>query len=562
MTQRSWLVVILLGGGLVACGGGGSSTPSGPPTLSIAPSSITVPAGGTQPFTATSSSGSTGTVTWEVNGTAGGNTTDGTISSSGMYTAPPQVPSPQPIIVTALGNGLKATASLTVAYSQASLQGSYMAGFTELAGSQETSLIGYFDFDGQGDVNGTVDVNSTMAGVLTGVAVTGHDTINPDGGGTLSLDAGAAGSFNLDVTLAASGIFAITDATGGKITATLWVPQAVVQGVTSLTPGTYIVSYGGSAPNRQGVGAVTVTAGNQLTVQELDQHNSGNGVSTLETNLPGSYTLSANGRGTFNFTDAQGTHHFVMYAMPGGDFQIMGLDTGTPLTGSLDLQTATALPTSGVAVVTADNFDAGNDPDMLLAQTDLANMTYLGSQNDNGLVTGISGTGTVQSADSYGRGQLTIPTASGPRTFVYYVETSTQIDLLEIDQQGNLGGALVPAAQYVPVGGGNYVLAGGFYTANSQTPSTLVAVLDIASLSQISGTETLNSGGAVSTVSFSGSLSFGNDGGMLMLNLSNGMVQHFMVLGYSSGFFTLLGEDASNISGCALIVQYFVVPAS
>lgn len=401
-----------------ACGGGGgSSTPSGPPTLSIAPSSITVAAGGTQPFTATSSSGSTGTVTWEVNGTTGGNSTVGTISSSGMYTAPTQVPSPQPIIVTALSNGLTTTASLTVAYSQASLQGSYMAGFTELAGSQATSLIGYFDFDGQGDVGGTVDVNSATAGVLTGVAVTGHDTINPDGSGTLSLDAGAAGSFNLDVTLAASGIFALTDATGGKIVATLWVPQAAVQGVTSLTPGTYILSYGGSAPNRQGVGAVTVTAGNQVTVQELDQHSSGNGVATLETNLPGSYTLSANGRGTFSFTDAQGTHHFVMYAMPGGDFQTMSLDAGTPLTGSLDLQTATTLPTSGVAVVTAENFDAGNDPDMLLAQTDLANMTYLGSQNDNGLVTGISGTGTVvQSADSYGRGQLTIPTASGPRT--------------------------------------------------------------------------------------------------------------------------------------------------
>lgn len=142
------------------------------------------------------------------------------------------------------------------------------------------------------------------------------------------------------------------------------------------------------------------------------------------------------------------------------------------------------------------------------------------------------------------------------------METSTQIDLLEVDQQGNLGGALVPAAQYVPVGGGNYVLAGGFYAANSQTPGTLAAVLDIASLSQISGTETLNSGGAVSTVSFSGSLSSGNNGGVLTLNLSNGMVQHFMVLGYSPGFFTLLGEDASNISGGALIVQYFVVPAS
>jgi len=550
-------------GVLTACSGGGSgSSSSGPPSLSIAPGSISVPAGETQQFTATSNVGSVGSVTWEVNGTAGGNSTIGTISSGGLYAAPAQVPTPEPITVTALSNGVTATASLTVTYSHASLQGTYMAGFTELAGVQGTNVIGYFNFDGQGDVSGTVDVNSSTAGVLSGVAVTGHYAVNPDGSGTLSMDAGAAGGFNFDVTLATSGIFAITDATGGKIVATFWVPQASVQGVTSVAPGTYILTYGGIPLGPQGVGAVTVT-GNQLTVQELDEHNSGNGVSIHETALPGSYSAITNGRGTFSYTDAQGVHNFVMYAMPGGDFQIMSLDTGMLLDGSLGLQSATSLPISGVAVATAGGVDAASNPDILLAQTNLATLAYMGSENDNGLVTNVSGTGTAQSTDTYGRGQLTIPTNSGLRNFVYYVETANQIDLLETDTLGNLsGGMLIPAAQEVPIGQGNYVLAGGFYAANSLTPNTLMATLNISSITQITGTETLNTGGTLSTASVSGTLSFGNNGGMLTLNLSNGITQHFMVLGYNQFIFTLLGEDPSNISVAALIAQYFATPAS
>src|SRR2546425_9300954 len=73
-----------------------------PPTavsVTISPTSATVAAGGTQQFTATVQNTSNTAVTWQVNGVTGGNATVGTISSSGLYTAPA---SPATVTVTAV----------------------------------------------------------------------------------------------------------------------------------------------------------------------------------------------------------------------------------------------------------------------------------------------------------------------------------------------------------------------------------------------------------------------------------------------------------------------------
>ena len=71
-------------------GGSGSGGSSGSPTVSItiSPTSATLTAGGTQQFQATVTGSSNTTVTWEVNNVAGGSTQTGTISATGLYTAP------------------------------------------------------------------------------------------------------------------------------------------------------------------------------------------------------------------------------------------------------------------------------------------------------------------------------------------------------------------------------------------------------------------------------------------------------------------------------------------
>jgi hypothetical protein len=62
-------------------------------TVSVSPTSASLTTGKTQQFSASVSGTTNTSVTWEVNGVQGGNTTVGTISTSGLYTAPANVPS-------------------------------------------------------------------------------------------------------------------------------------------------------------------------------------------------------------------------------------------------------------------------------------------------------------------------------------------------------------------------------------------------------------------------------------------------------------------------------------
>ena len=85
---------------LAGCNGsyGGSQSVS----VQIAPPSANVRTGQTQQFTATVYGASNTAVTWQVNGTTGGNSTVGMISASGLYTAPTAVPNPATVTVTSI----------------------------------------------------------------------------------------------------------------------------------------------------------------------------------------------------------------------------------------------------------------------------------------------------------------------------------------------------------------------------------------------------------------------------------------------------------------------------
>src|SRR5579883_1157022 len=78
---------------LAGCGGGAMQQPPPPPPpqitgVSVAPQSVAIAAGATTQFTATVTGDATNSVTWSVNGVAGGNSTTGTIDANGNYTAP------------------------------------------------------------------------------------------------------------------------------------------------------------------------------------------------------------------------------------------------------------------------------------------------------------------------------------------------------------------------------------------------------------------------------------------------------------------------------------------
>jgi hypothetical protein len=120
------LMCALVAPTLVGCGGGVSQgtpppgpDPQPPPpasniTVAVTPSTGSVTIGQTLQFKATVSNTTNTGVTWKVNGVAGGNASVGTISSTGMFTAPGKVPSASPSIsATSVADSTK-SASVTV----------------------------------------------------------------------------------------------------------------------------------------------------------------------------------------------------------------------------------------------------------------------------------------------------------------------------------------------------------------------------------------------------------------------------------------------------------------
>jgi hypothetical protein len=87
-------------------------------TVTVTPATATVVAGtGTQAFTAVVANSSNSAVTWQVNGVTGGNATVGTISPTGLYTAPSGPPAQPTVTITAVSvadSGASGSAAATV----------------------------------------------------------------------------------------------------------------------------------------------------------------------------------------------------------------------------------------------------------------------------------------------------------------------------------------------------------------------------------------------------------------------------------------------------------------
>lgn len=124
MRRRTHLLCLIAAACLAGCANtSGTSTaerkkkPVPGVAVSVAPTTASVRAGAGQPFTASVTGTSNTSVTWSVNGLAGGNSTAGTINSAGMYVAPQTLPNPNTVTVTATSAAdttAKASATVTL----------------------------------------------------------------------------------------------------------------------------------------------------------------------------------------------------------------------------------------------------------------------------------------------------------------------------------------------------------------------------------------------------------------------------------------------------------------
>jgi hypothetical protein len=202
-----FLIAIQLG-----CGNTGSQTKTPPPnttvTVSVSPASANVRVTGTQTFTATVTNSSNQSVTWSVNGVAGGNATVGTISSAGKYTAPAQLPNANPVTVEASAQAdASATGSSAVTVENPAPVVGSVSPSTFTAGSFTLTVNGSGFVSGArvlfaGAALATTVVSSTQLTATGSEANAGTYAIsvnNPNPGGSTS------STINVTVTASSSG---------------------------------------------------------------------------------------------------------------------------------------------------------------------------------------------------------------------------------------------------------------------------------------------------------------------------------------------------------------------
>jgi hypothetical protein len=103
---RTRKLLLTLAISCAGCSGGGHSTSgagnSSGVMVTVFPTATSVVVGQTVPFNATVTGTTNTAVNWDVAGVQGGNATVGTITAGGLYTAPPVLPNPTTVMVTAV----------------------------------------------------------------------------------------------------------------------------------------------------------------------------------------------------------------------------------------------------------------------------------------------------------------------------------------------------------------------------------------------------------------------------------------------------------------------------
>jgi hypothetical protein len=496
--------------GLSACGGSGSSNNNNP-MVTVSPATANVQEGSTQQFTATVTNSSTTTVAWQVNGVTGGNSSVGTIDSTGLYTAPLVVPSPASITITAALQG-SATVSgnaivtiTAVQFNNTSLRGNYV--FT-LSGIDVNGFpfyaVGAVTADGNGNITGgEEDLNDVSSGYVQATSVTGTYSVGSDGRGTLNLNS-SIGSFSYAIAIRALNNAGLNEIDNNVINATGNLEQQTPTGVTAPF-GNYAYGFAGTGLNCGGVinsiGVFNFGSGGTLGgLQDLNCA----GTITQSEMASGNYTgIDTLGRGTGLFTASTGSAGFVYYVVSANRYRFMCPNAATFFLGSADLQTKSSFAASDFSgnyvVSTSANTQVGVA--YTLIQLNASSGTISSGYydvNDTGNVSKSSLTGAY-SLDSTGfiTGSFTVTGATLP--FSMYLVSPTQAYYLDERTNATGGGNVYAQSSSVTTNAAwagsyatnqfGYIISGGaIRAANSTSVSgqisadgagTLAGTLDI-----------------------------------------------------------------------------------
>jgi hypothetical protein len=588
---------------LAACGGSGTGTASTTvKSVAITPTAISVPINTQADFTAVvtlidSTVSSTTTVTWEVNGIAGGDlATIGSITPSttsnlvGIYTAPPQTPT------TSTGSGEQVG----------------QVNITAVAQQSTTATTGTTTIP-------TVTSNTAIVtvGVGLGLAVSPLAVTVPAGGTTqfgatfnslndptatwtaTSADGGNIGSIDL------TGLFTAPafppPGAAVTITATHVDPSGTITAKATATivysdhslNGPYAFSYTGN--DQSGFLAVAgsfVSDGDgRISSGVEDVDSSLTGVSA-QVAISGSYQVGSDGRGTATINTPRGTNKWQFVLTTNQHAQIVRFDSNASGGGTIDQQSLdglTDLPSviTGPYVFTLLGADAGFHPlGMAGAFTSggggsIPSTDAILDVNDNGISgsgvtlgdTSLHGTYTFDSTfNGTGRGTFALTsttTGANPRTYAFYVvgtaknsgqiSFATQLRVVEIDGAASIAGNMFSApaspagladANYVFTSGGSSIA--GAYASGGVFVSNGVGTISSGTL-DVNVAGTYNSGPALGSCAYTAGVTGRID---LRLFVGSGTcpggasssVSEFALYPTSQGTAVMLELDSSAVS--------------
>ncbi|MFL6438130.1 MAG: hypothetical protein ACJ71Q_11155 [Terriglobales bacterium] len=436
---------------LIACGGGGGNTNTGgssnngggntpPPavSVSVSPTSASVEIGATQQFAANVSNATNTAVSWQVNGTAGGNATVGTISANGLYTAPSAVPSPAQVTIAAVSQAdtsKSGSASVTVQlhFTTQTLSGQYVFAMGGYDGTTTFKATGIFTADGNGNITTGIEdlINGTT--VASAIPFSGTYTIDQNGVGTATIvttnettilafamesDKKTGDFIEHDTNANASGFFTKQDTS-----------------VSSSITGTYVFLVDGNENNlgpASIVGSITADGRGSLTgTEDLNEA----GTFSPGVTFSGTYSLQPNGRGTASLTNAASvSSSFFLYVVDSNRVLFMESDGSTNFTGAARKQQGTFANASingGYALEMSG-------PTTQSFVSSIGRFAADGAGGISGTLDSVNGvtpvpaqpfTGTYSVAAN-GRGTTTVTTSAGTSTIVFWMVDNTRIYLL------------------------------------------------------------------------------------------------------------------------------------
>ena len=424
--------------------GGGANLPvtSNTATITVSPGlglqivspPATVPAGGSAQFNATLNGVSDPNATWTVSSTAGG--AIGTINAnSGVYSAPSFPPPGDTVKITASDQGVTASTTVSIAYSDNVFNGSFAFSYTGNDSQGFLAAAGSLVANGKGGIVGGVeDISSFLTGIDTQVQIKATSTyiIGVDGRGTATLDT-SIGTQTIAFVLTTNQHAIVTrfDSTATGSGSMDQQNLNDIGGSVSVISGTYVFSAMGTDAsfNPEAIAGELSASGGAISpvTAALDIHDGATSSATVTTQTSltsGSYSFDSfnlgSGRGTLTLNTPTATLQFAFYIVDSTQLYLVEID------GSKGYLAGTMYS----AVTGAPGLAAANYVMTAGGSATLPGKTAVGSYA-MGAVFASSGSGSISSGtvDINNQGTVT-PSAALVTSCGYTVDSTTgRVDL-------------------------------------------------------------------------------------------------------------------------------------